>query len=136
MVFEYRRKVFGYECDIYGHLNNAAYQHVFEEARSAALDEMKLPLKDLADMGIQIFLRRIEIDYIKGVPFGKEITIKTKIEKFSRVKSLWVQEIYSTEGVLLAKASVKGAFVKEGKPYRVSGDIEKIFVKHLTGVLA
>ena len=132
MIFEYRRRIFGYECDIYGHLNNAAYQHIFEEARAAALEQMELSLKTLADKGIQIFLRRIEIDYIKGVPFGSEVIIKTEIIDFSRVKSLWQQEIYDQKGELLSRAMVSGVFVKEGKPVRIDREIEELFGKFLT----
>jgi YbgC/YbaW family acyl-CoA thioester hydrolase len=123
MIFKYKRMIFGYECDIYGHLNNAAYQHILEEARSAALDIMQLPLTDLADKGIQIFLKRIMIEYIRGIPFGKEILINSRIVDFNRVKSLWFQEITDHYGKLLAKAEVTGVFVKEGKPLRVGEEI-------------
>ncbi len=123
MVFEYRRKIFGYECDIYGHLNNAAYQHVYEEARSAALDDMQLPLKDLADLGIQIFVKRIEIDFISGIPFGIEITVRSRVIEFSRVKSVWTQEIYNSDARLLSRAVLTGVFTREGKPYRIDREI-------------
>jgi|SRR5690554_2589250 YbgC/YbaW family acyl-CoA thioester hydrolase len=130
MVFEYRRKIFGYECDIYGHLNNAAYQHLYEEARSAALDEMQLPLKVLAELGIQIFVKRIEIDYISGVPFGLEIMIKSRVVEFSRVKSVWIQEIYHPDNRLLSRAVLTGVFTKESKPYRIDRNIAEKLARY------
>jgi len=39
-MFNYSRRIFSYECDIYGHLNNAEYLKLFEEARSEALTEI------------------------------------------------------------------------------------------------
>jgi len=131
-MFEYSRKIFGYECDIYGHLNNSVYQNIYEEARAMALDEMQLPLKDLNDLGIQIFLKRIEIDFIKGIPLGTEIIIRSRIIEFSRVKSIWKQEIYHQKGTLMSKAIVTGVFIKEGKPYRIDKDLEDRFLIYIT----
>jgi len=131
MIFEYRRKIFGYECDIYGHLNNAVYQHIYEEARSDALDKMGFPLHVLNNEGIQIFLKRIEIDFIKGIPLGTEIVLKSKIAELSRVKSVWMQEIYSHNGILMSKAIVTGVFVKGGKPYRIASSIENQLKRYI-----
>ncbi len=124
MVFEYRRKIFGYECDIYGHLNNAVYQHLYEEARSDALDKMGLPLNVLNNQGIQIFLKKIEIDYIKGIPMGAEILISSRIKELNRVKSIWLQEIHDLKGTLMSMGIITGVFVKEGKPYRIEASME------------
>ena len=126
MIFEYRRKIFGYECDIYGHLNNAVYQHLYEEARSDALERMELPLKVLNDEGIQIFLRKIEIDYLMGIPMGSEVLIKSRISEYNRVKSLWIQEIENREGDIMSRALVTGVFIKNGKPYRIEEQVAKI----------
>lgn len=126
MIFEYRRKIFGYECDIYGHLNNAVYQHLYEEARSDALERMELPLKVLNDEGIQIFLRKIEIDYLMGIPMGSEVLIKSRISEYNRVKSLWLQEIENREGDIMSRALVTGVFIKNGKPYRIEEQVAKI----------
>jgi len=67
-ILEYKRKIFGYECDIYGHLNNANYLHLLEEARADALEQMQLPVRKLAEMGFHIYLTNIELSFIKGLP--------------------------------------------------------------------
>jgi YbgC/YbaW family acyl-CoA thioester hydrolase len=119
-MFEYRRKIFGFECDIYGHLNNANYQHLLEEARSDALDKMDCSLEKLNAEKIHIYLKRVEIDYLKGVPFGIEVVVKTEIIELSRIKSVWKQKIFNANGELFTRAELTGVFAREGKPYRIS----------------
>lgn len=125
MVYEYRAKIYGYDCDIYGHLNNANYQNIYEAARSEMLDELGLPLSLLLSEGIHIYVRKITIEYLKGVTFGSEVTVRSRIGSLSRVKSVWYQEIYSSEDDLLNKAMVEGVFTKNGKPFRIPAEMER-----------
>ena len=124
---EYRRKIFGYECDIYGHLNNANYLHLYEEARADALEQMKIPVRDLADLGFHIYITHIELFFKKGLPLESVVTIKSHIEKANRLTSTWIQEIFDEQGNLCNTAIVKGAFVKDGKPTRISKDLFEHF---------
>ena len=130
MILEYKRKIFGYECDIYGHLNNANYLHLYEEARADALEQMKLPISKLADQGFHIYLTNIEINFIKGLPLESTITIKSRINSMNRLTSIWIQEIYNTKEELCNTAIVKGAFIKDGKPIRLPKDLFEEFKKY------
>ena len=127
MLFSYKRRVFGYECDVYGHLNNANYQHIYEEARSDLLDKIGISLKYLKDNEVFIYLRRIEVEYLKGVPFGEEISVESKIISLSRIKSVWLQEIHSQDRGIMNRAVVEAVFTKNGKPHRLPSDIEAKF---------
>lgn len=120
---EYKRKIFGYECDVYGHLNNANYLHIYEEARADALDKMGFSIEILNEIGLQIYLNKISIDYKKGLPIGEKVIIKTDMAKSSRVSAIWMQEIYNSKGELCNIAEVKGVFVKNGKPTRISKEM-------------
>ncbi len=124
---EYKRRIWGYECDIYGHLNNANYLHLYEEARANALEQMKLPVRDLAKAGFHIYITNIEIQFKKGLPLESVVTIKSRIDKANRLTSIWLQEIFDDSGDLCSTAIVKGAFVKEGKPTRISKELAEIF---------
>jgi acyl-CoA thioester hydrolase len=128
---EYRRKIFGYECDIYGHLNNANYLHLFEEARADALEQMKLPVRDLAKVGFHIYITNIEIQFKKGLPLESVFTIKSSIDKANRLTSVWIQEIFDASGDLCSIAIVKGAFVKDGKPTRISKELFAVFENNM-----
>jgi YbgC/YbaW family acyl-CoA thioester hydrolase len=126
-TLEYRRKIFGYECDVYGHLNNANYLHIYEEARADALEQMELPVRMLADKGYHIYLTKIEIRYIKGLPLESYVLIKSSIEKANRLQATWIQEVYNEFEELCSRAIVNGAFVKNGKPARIHKEIFEIF---------
>jgi YbgC/YbaW family acyl-CoA thioester hydrolase len=131
MIFEYRRTIYGYECDIYGHLNNANYQHIYEEARSDLLDRIGVSLKYLKENSIFIYLRKIEMEYLKGVPFGSALLIKSRIDKLTRVKSVWIQEMYDENDTLMNRAIIEGVFTKNDKPYRIPQDMEDKFRSNL-----
>ncbi|MCF7794067.1 MAG: acyl-CoA thioesterase [Candidatus Cloacimonetes bacterium] len=124
---EYKRKIFGYECDVYGHLNNANYLHIYEEARADALEQMQIPIRELAEIGYHIYLTNIELEFIKGLPLESKVTIRSHIEKSNRLQSTWIQEIYNEAEEICSSAVVKGAFVKNGKPTRISKELYKVF---------
>jgi len=125
----YKRKIFGYECDIYGHLNNANYLHLYEEARADALEQMNLPIRKIREMGISIYVTHIEIDFKKGIELEETVIIKSSISKMSRLKAIWKQEIYNSKNELCNIAQVTGVFVKAGKPGRISKELFERFLK-------
>lgn len=120
---EYRRTIFGYECDLYGHLNNANYLHLYEEARADALDQMGLPVRKLMEIGIHVYIIRVEVDYIKGIPVEERVRINSEIEKLNKIKGIWKQEIFNSNGDLCSRARVTGVFIKNGKAVRLPEDI-------------
>jgi acyl-CoA thioester hydrolase len=128
-LFIHKRKIYGFQCDIYGHLNNSSYLQIHEEARSEALAEMGLPITKLIELNILIFLTRVELIYKKGVSNDSTITIKSSITKMSRLKSTWLQEIYDEEGELCNVAVVEGVFIVNGKPGRIAKEIYQQFVQ-------
>ena len=125
---EYKRKVFGYECDIYGHLNNANYLHYYEEARAESLEKMNLSVHRLNELGIQIYLTEIQLSFKQSLPMGEKVTIITKIDKASRATSVWKQEIIDSSGNVCNIAYVKGVFVKNGKPTRISKELYSLLI--------
>ena len=104
---EYKRRIFGFECDIYGHLNNANYLHLYEEARSVVLEKLGFSIKNLKEIGIHIYLININLKFKKAIEIEDRITIKTTLRKHSRVKAVWIQKIYNSENKLCNIASSK-----------------------------
>ena len=120
---DYKRRIFGFECDIYGHLNNANYLHIYEEARAIALEEIGFPIRKFRDMGIHIYLTKIELTYKKAVLLEDNVSVQTEIVESNRLKSTWVQNIFNSQNILCNQAIVNGVFIKEGKPYRLPKDL-------------
>jgi YbgC/YbaW family acyl-CoA thioester hydrolase len=120
MVFTFQKRIYGYECDAYGHLNNASYLQLLEAARSEALLAMNLSIEALREKDIHIYLTRFEIDYLRGIPLEEIVTVKTWIAEGNRLRAVWIQEVYNAEQKLCCRANVFGAFVRQGKPARIS----------------
>ncbi len=124
---EHKRKIYGFMCDVYGHLNNANYLFLYEEARAEGLEKIGIPIRDLNKKGISIYLTEINIKFIKSVMLEDTVTIKSKIIKHNRLKSVWEQKIFNSKGELCNIATVTGVFVKNGKPFRIPIEIFEIF---------
>lgn len=124
---QYTRKIFGYECDLYGHLNNANYLHLYEEARAVALQDIGLSVNKLSSLNWHIYVTRVELDFIKGLALEEVATVESTVEKISRVSSLWRQEIYDSTGALCNRAMVKAVFIKDGKPCRLDKNLYQKF---------
>jgi YbgC/YbaW family acyl-CoA thioester hydrolase len=127
-MFEFRRKIYGYECDVYGHLNNSNYLQLLEAARAEALIEMGIPVAKLIDWDISIFISNIDITYKKPLKMEQIATVHTKTSKITKVKGVWIQEVYNDENVLCTKAIVTGVFTKKGKPVRISKELLQIML--------
>lgn len=125
MKIEYFKKIYGFDCDVYGHLNNSSYLKVYEEARAEALNKLSLSIRDLFENGIHIYLTKIELNFVKAVKLEETIKIVTQIEKSNRLRATWKQEIYNSESELCNLAYVEGVFVREGKPIRLPEDLYK-----------
>ncbi len=128
---EYRRKIFGYECDIYGHLNNANYLHLYEEARAEALEEMDMSVENLSEEGIHVYLSEIKLTFKIGLPVGEKVIIDTRMIKATRATSIWKQEIFNNSSELCNTAIVRGVFIKDGKPFRISKELFEDYKKYI-----
>lgn len=122
MLETYPRKIFSFECDIYGHLNNANYLHIFEEARSELLDAHNLNLFNLLKQNISIFVIDLSLKFHKSIEVGSVLRIHTKILNFGRVKAIWQQEIY-LNSELHTTLTLTTVFVKNRKLCRIPKDI-------------
>lgn len=116
-LFEAHIKVRTYECDSYGHVNNAVYLNYLEIGRMAALNQKGFSLANLKQKGLVIVVRRIEIDYKAPATEGDELLIRTYIKDHSKMKGVFRQEILkASDRVLVARADVTWVFVNlEGR---------------------
>jgi YbgC/YbaW family acyl-CoA thioester hydrolase len=128
-MFSFKKRIYGYECDIYGHLNNANYLPILEAARSEAMQEMGMPILTMLDLGWHIYVLRFELDYIKAVQLEDIIEVRSVILETKRVRGSWRQEIYNSQGELCCSAIMHAVFAYHGKPARLPGEIQNVFEK-------
>jgi len=131
MFFRFHKKIYGYECDIYGHLNNSNYLQILEAARSEALTEMEIPIQFLREQGLQIFILRFELDYIKALQLEDTIEVRSYVRECNRLKATWDQEIFDSAGNLCFHALMTSVFARDGKAARIPVGLHQHFLKYL-----
>lgn len=110
-LFEAYLKVRTYECDSYGHVNNAVYLNYLEYGRVELLGKRGLSLEKLKQMGVLIVVRRIEIDYKVPAREGDELAVCTYLKDHTKMKGTFRQEILKrSDHTVVAKADVTWAF--------------------------
>ena len=108
-----------YECDSYGHVNNANYLNYLEYARCEMLKEVGFDYPAMVKHGYGIYVARIEIDYKKPAFADDELEIRSKSVKKGAVSGIIAQDIWRGEE-LLAEAKVTWAFVdSKGQPTKL-----------------
>ena len=119
MISECKLTVRTYECDSYGHVNNANYLNYLEFARYEFLRDVGFDYPAMIKAGYGIYIARIEIDYKKPAVVDDELLIKSRPIKKGAVSGVIAQEIWRG-GDLLIDAKVTWAFVdSKGTPTRV-----------------
>ena len=84
---------------------------------------MDLSIGKLSEEGIHIYLTEINLTFKIGLPVGENVVIDTRMTKATRATSIWKQEIFNSAGKLCNIAIVKGVFINEGKPFRISKEL-------------
>jgi acyl-CoA thioester hydrolase len=112
-------KTRSYECDSYGHINNATYLNYLEYARIELLEKLPVPYDELRRRGIGFVVTRVCIDYRMQVGSGVTLRIETRSIRKERVRVVFQQDIYRDDQ-LVAEAQVTWACIDErGKPIRL-----------------
>lgn len=127
MVFVFRKRVYGYECDVYGHLNNANYLQILECARAEAMLEMGMSVSRMRELDLQVFIRSFGLDYLRAVDLEDVITVSSWFDQMNRVKGHWVQEIHNSAQELCFRADMVGVFASRGKAQRLPVEVFDLF---------
>ena len=108
-----------YECDSYGHVNNANYLNYLEFARYEFLRDVGFDYPAMIKAGFGIYVARIEISYKKPAITDDELTIKSWSVKKGAVSGVIAQEIWRGNELLI-EAKVTWAFVdSKGQPSKI-----------------
>ena len=125
--FVYDAAVRWSDMDAYGHVNNARFLTLFEEAR-VAMFFIGARAYGLGSFEEGIVIARHEVDYLKPVDYGDSVRIEMWISQL-RAASFTVSYEMFDEGVLASRAkSVCVPYnLTEGYPRRLS-DAEREFL--------
>ena len=100
-IFEYKKQVLEHHLDTYGHVNNAVYLQIYEEARWDISENAGWGWQKVMDEKIGPVVLAANITYKKELHNREWIKITTQFKKMrnSLVAVLW-QEIYNQQGRL------------------------------------
>jgi len=116
-------KVRGYHCDFYGHVNNARFLELLEEARWSYLED-SLDLTKWKEQNLGIVVASLTINYRRPAPVDiilAEMGAKTGVIH---------QEVFNQgTGKLVADADVTFAVVdtKTGRAVPMTGEVRAVF---------
>ena len=118
-MFTMTMNVRDYECDLQGVVNNAVYQNYFEHGRHQYLHHINVDFAGLAAQGIHLMVLRAEVDYKNSLRPGDAFTVSVELQRASRIKYLFVQEIRrQADDQLMAKGVFTGVAVNQkGRPF-------------------
>lgn len=101
-----------YECDSYGHLNNANYPRFMQETAFDASASVGFDQARYAAMNRIWLVRETEIEYFLPFVYNDPIEVRTWVEDFRRVRSRRRYEFLHAEtGELHARASTDWVYI-------------------------
>ncbi|MBO6516917.1 MAG: acyl-CoA thioesterase [Bacteroidia bacterium] len=120
-------RIRGFHCDAYGHVNNARYLELLEEARWEALVKNDV-LKHFEALGLQFFIVNVNISFKKPVVPNDLADVQTSVKEFGRMSITFLQEIY-VDNALTTQADVTFVLfdTKASKPTSLTPEIRDIF---------
>lgn len=112
------------EIDSFGHVNHAVFLHYFEHARFEALEAAGFAWPLLQENNWQIYVVRIEVDYLAQARRGDTLRVRTWADSFRRTAMVLAQEIVRDGGpegpTVVARARVHAVWIgPDRKPMRV-----------------
>ncbi len=117
-----------YECDMQGIVNNAVYQNYLEHTRHQFLKAVGLDFEQFTRDGIHLVVVRAELDYKQPLKSGDRFWIGLNVERQSRLKFVFLQDIYrSSDECLIMKARIAATGLNErGRPW-LPPELEEAF---------
>ncbi len=130
LIHERTFRVRHYECDAYGHVNNANYLRYMQEA---ALDAAAAAGYDLArhvELGTGWLVRDIDVEYFSPLRYGESVVVKTWVMDLRRVRSRRVYELRRAgTDELVARGTTDWVYVNTatGQPQTVPDEMMAAF---------
>jgi len=125
-VAETRIGVRSPEIDSFGHVNHAVFLHYLEHARFEALEAAGFAWPTLAARDWQIYVVRIEVDYLSQARRGDELLVRTWADGFRRTTMVLRQEIVRAEdpSTAVVRARVTAVWIgPDRRPMRVPEEV-------------
>ena len=114
------------EIDSFGHVNHAVFLHYLDHARFEALEAAGFSWPVLAERDWQIYVVRIEVDYVAEARRGDRLVVRTWAEGFRRTMMTLAQEIVreGEPSCVVTRARVTAVWIgPDRRPMRVPDEV-------------
>lgn len=108
-----RHTVRSYECDSYGHVNNAVYLNLLEFARMDYLHAIDFDYHAIVSEGYFLYVTHIDIFYKASAFLDDELEISVTPTKLGAVSGTFHQIVAKKDGTVCAEADVSWATVNK-----------------------
>jgi acyl-CoA thioester hydrolase len=114
-----------YECDSYGHVNNAVYLNYLEYARYQLLKDVGFDYPAAIRAGYGVYVAKVSIEYKKPALMEDELLIRSWPVRKGAVSGVIAPRILRGED-LIAEAEITWAFVdSRGVPIKIPPEWDK-----------
>jgi len=113
-----------YECDSYGHVNNANYLNYLEYGRMEYLHAIGFDYNGLVKAGFYLYVTHIDIYYKASAFLDDKLFIEVAPTVLKTVQGTFHQKIYKEDGTVCAEADVSWASVNStnGRPSKIPAE--------------
>ncbi len=99
-LFKYPVLIREHHLDTFGHVNNATYLELLEEARWEFINEKGINLKTIHDAGIGPIVLECHIRFLKELRLRQSIVIESQMLSFEKKIGIMRQDILDEQGEL------------------------------------
>ena len=130
-MFSTTIKVRTYECDSYGHVNNATFLNYCEVARVELLEKMGYDLAGLKKAGFLLVIVKIEMEYKRPAYANDELEVSVDWIERGKTSAAFAQEIINRKtNELAARAKIIWVSTDlKGKPIAIPDVLVESYLK-------
>ena len=129
MTFTYHCPLRWSDSDVYGHVNNARFLTLYEEAR-VALMFVEARRAGVATLEGGVVIRRHEVDYLRPVNFGDEVRIEMWLEDVRVAQLVVAYRLFAgTELASRARTWCVPVNLATGRPRRLTRAEREFFTQ-------
>ena len=115
IVYTTTHRILFSDLDPYDHVSTANYATYFVDHRMAGLAEhVGWDVEKLRSLPFMMFVRRLEIDYLRPARGNQEVTISSFVRDFSGSDAIIDCSMLDVRGKLLARCVMTTAHVERG----------------------
>lgn len=92
------------DLDLFGHVNNAAYLRLFENARWDMLSNLGIRVSEIQETGIGPVILEVQVKFLRELKARQKIRIQTEVEPFAGKVNHIKQAMIDEQGQICCQA--------------------------------